>query len=208
MNEQRQGQEFTGTEPSGLAARPTSGTAQDLSGRKVAVILADGFEQTEYATPAGLLREAGATVDVISEQTGHVEGESQGHPAEGVEATRAIADVRPEDYDALMIPGGLKSPDTMRQSEAFLNFVRGFVQADKPIGAICHGPWLLANVDALQGKTVTSWPAIQHDLTCSGATWKDEQVVQDGNLVFSRKPDDAEAFGQTLITLIGSRAAR
>jgi protease I len=185
--------------------------AASLAGRKVAVIISDGFEQTEFETPTRILREAGATVEVLAEDEkhlAHIKGESQGEPAAGTKADKVLSQVRPEDYDALLIPGGLKSPDTMRQSKAHLDFVRAFVSANKPIGAICHGPWLLADVGALEGRTVTSWPAIRADVERAGAKWQDQQVVQDGTLVFSRKPDDAEAFGKTLATLIAERARR
>lgn len=211
MQNKQQGQEFFASEPSGVAERPPVAEGQSLSGKKVAVIISDGFEQTEFETPTRILREAGATVEVLAEDEKHLEhikGESQGEPAAGTKGDKLLSQVSPTDYDALLIPGGLKSPDTMRQSRAHLDFVKAFVDADKPIGAICHGPWLLADVDALKGRTVTSWPAIRHDVECAGATWKDQQVVQDGQLVFSRKPDDAEAFGQTLVSLIAERARR
>lgn len=211
MENQQQGQEFFASEPSGVAERPPVAGGRSLAGKKVAVIISDGFEQTEFETPTRILREAGATVEVLAEDEqhlAHIKGESQGEPAAGTKGDKLLSQARPDDYDALLIPGGLKSPDTMRQSKAHLDFVRAFVDAEKPVGAICHGPWLLADVGALEGRTVTSWPAIRADVERAGATWQDQQVVQDGTLVFSRNPKDAEAFGSALVSLIAERARR
>ncbi|MNK61596.1 putative cysteine protease YraA [compost metagenome] len=199
----RQGEvEFRGTEPAGVAERPPATTGRRLEGKRIAVIVADGFEQSEFEVPVRSFREAGAVVEVLApdaKHLSHIEGESHGKPAAGTRADKVLSNVRPEDYDALLIPGGLKSPDTMRQSQAHLDFVKAFVAADKPIAAICHGPWLLADADALSGRTVTSWPAIRRDVERAGATWVDQPVVTDGMMVFSRKPADAEVFAETVI---------
>jgi protease I len=206
------GAEFLSTEPAGLTERPPEARPAEgaLSGKRVAVLIHDGFEQTEFEVPVRTLRAAGARVEVVAPDAAHldrIKGESQGEPAAGTKGDRVLAETRPSDYDALLIPGGLKSPDSMRQSDAHLAFVRAFVEAGKPIGAICHGPWLLADVDALRGRTVTSWPAIKRDLECRGAEWIDQEVVRDGPFVFSRKPDDAEAFGRALVELLATRSA-
>jgi len=207
----RQGEvEFRGTEPAGVAERPPATTGRRLEGKRIAVIVADGFEQTEFEVPVRHFREAGAKVEVLApdaKHLSHIEGESHGKPAAGTRADKVLKDVRPEDYDALLIPGGLKSPDTMRQSQAHLDFVKAFVAADKPIAAICHGPWLLADADALSGRTVTSWPAIRKDVERAGAKWVDQPVVTDGVMVFSRKPADADAFAERVINLLAERAS-
>ncbi|HEY9722964.1 MAG TPA: type 1 glutamine amidotransferase domain-containing protein [Oscillatoriaceae cyanobacterium] len=208
MTEPKKGnaQVFTGSQPT-VAERPPQATGQRLAGKKVAAIVADGFEQTELDVPMQRLRDAGATVEVLApddRHLAHIEGESHGKPAAGVKADKLLKDANPDDYDALLIPGGLKSPDTMRQSSAHLAFVRAFVNADKPIGAICHGPWLLADTDVLSGKTVTSWPGIRRDLERAGAVWVDRPVVRDEKMVFSRKPADAEQFGDALIELVAA----
>ncbi len=207
---EKAGVEFRSSEPTGVAERPPQTQGQQLDGKRIAVIVADGFEQTEFEVPVTRFREAGATVEVLApdaKHLEHIEGESHGKPAAGTKADKLLSDARPEDYDALLIPGGLKSPDTMRQSQAHLDFVKAFVSADKPIAAICHGPWLLADADALKGRTVTSWPAIRRDVERAGATWRDEPVVTDGKLVFSRKPADAEQFAETLIGMLAGVSA-
>lgn len=204
--------EFRSSEPAGTVERPPRSQAQErLDGKRIAVIVADGFEQTEFEVPVQRFREAGATVDVLAPDASHREkiaGESHGKPAAGTRADKLLAEARAEDYDALLIPGGLKSPDTMRQSPEHLAFVKAFVTAEKPIAAICHGPWLLADADALKGRKVTSWPGIRKDLERAGATWVDEAVVSDGALIFSRKPADAEAFAETLIERLAEVPAR
>ena len=205
------GHEFKSSEPAGVAERPPETKGQRLDGKRIAVIVADGFEQTEFEVPVRRLREAGATVEVLAQDQAHlqhIEGESHGKPAAGTKADKLLSAARPEDYDGLLIPGGLKSPDTMRQSQAHLNFVKAFVEADKPIAAICHGPWLLADADALKGKTMTSWPAIRRDVERAGATWLDQAVVTDGVMVFSRKPADAEVFADTFIGKLAAVPAR
>ncbi len=194
--------EFLSTEPTGVAERPPQTAGKTLSGKRIAVLVADGFEQSEFEVPVRRLREAGAVVHVLApdaKHLPHIEGESHGKPAAGTRADKLLSEVRSEDYDGLLIPGGLKSPDTMRQSQAHLAFVKAFVTSGKPIAAICHGPWLLADVDALKGRTVTSWPAIRRDVERAGATWLDQAVVTDGAMVFSRKPADAELFADTFI---------
>lgn len=203
--------EFMSTEPAGLAERPPVAAGERLDGKRIAVIVADGFEQTEFEVPVTRFREAGAVVEVLApdaDHLAHIEGESHGKPAAGTKADKLLADARPEDYDALLIPGGLKSPDTMRQSQAHLDFVKAFVEAEKPVAAICHGPWLLADANVLEGRTVTSWPAIRKDVERAGAKWVDQPVVQDGTLVFSRKPADAEAFAKTAISMLAKAAMR
>ncbi|HEY9856138.1 MAG TPA: type 1 glutamine amidotransferase domain-containing protein [Stenomitos sp.] len=179
--------------------------AQDLKGKKVAVLVADGFEQSEFDGPVQALRDAGATVDVLAEDEKHlqhIKGVHHFEPGPGTKGTRLLKDASPDEYDLLFVPGGLASPDHMRMSEAHLAFVRAFLQAKKPTAMICHGPWLLADSGMAEGRTVTSWPAIRRDLERAGATWRDEQVVRDSNLVTSRKPDDIPAFSKAVVELL------
>lgn len=183
--------------------------SQDLKGRKVAVLVSDGFEQSEFDGPVQALRAAGATVEVLAEDEAHlkaIKGVHHFEPAQGTRGDRVITDARPEDYDLLFVPGGLASPDHMRMSEAHLGFVRAFLKAGKPTAMICHGPWLLADSGAAEGRTVTSWPAIRRDLERAGATWRDAEVVLDRNLVTSRKPDDVPAFSRAVVALVASAA--
>ena len=175
---------------------------RSLEGLRVAVLVSDGFEQVELDKPVEGLREAGATVHVLAEDQEHLErirGVNHLDPAEGTKGDKVLEEVSPEDYDALYIPGGLPSPDTMRSSEAHLRFARAFMEAGKPVAAMCHGPWVLADAEVLEGKRVASWEAIRRDLERAGATWVDEPVVKDGNLLTSRKPDDLDQYVPALL---------
>ncbi|MDB5098903.1 MAG: putative protease [Cyanobacteria bacterium RYN_339] len=201
--------EFISSEPTLAPEAPVK--ARELEGRRVAVIVADGFEQSEFDGPVQALRAAGARVDVVAEDAphlGHIHGVKHFDPAPGTKADRLLSDVDVADYDALLVPGGLASPDHMRQSEAHLKLVAAFIDADKPTALICHGPWLLADSDRAKGRTVTSWPAIRRDLERAGARWRDDEVVVDGNLVTSRKPEDVQPFSKALISLIAELAPR
>ncbi len=183
---------------------------EDLKGKKVAVLVADGFEQSEFDGPVQTLRDAGAVVEVLAEDERHLQGIKGVHhfePAAGTKGDRLLTDVRPEDYDLLFVPGGLASPDHMRMSEPHVAFVRSFMQARKPTAFICHGPWLLAESGMAAGRTVTSWPAIRGDLERAGAKWRDEAVVVDDFLVTSRKPDDVPAFSRALVEQLAKTPA-
>lgn len=174
----------------------------DLAGFKVAVIVADGFEQSELDGPVEALRNAGATVHVLAQDEdhlAHVVGMNHFDRGPGVKGDKLLSDASMSDYDGLLVPGGLASPDTMRQSDAHLTFLRAFMRANKPVALICHGPWVLADADLAKGRRLTSWPGIRCDLERAGATWVDEQVVRDGNLVTSRKPQDIPAFSEAFI---------
>lgn len=174
--------------------------------KKVAVIVSDGFEQVELDKPVAALREAGCEVVVLAEDEDHLEeikGMNHLEPAQGTKGDKLLAEARADDYDALFVPGGAVSPDTMRRSEKHLAFVRAFVQAGKPTFTICHGAWLLADAEVARGRRLTSWPSIRRDLERAGALWRDEEVVVDGNLVTSRKPDDIPAFNRAMLGLLG-----
>lgn len=172
-----------------------------LLGFKVAILIATGFEQSEMEGPKKALEEAGATVHIVSP----VEGKVQGwdwvalKPKDEFVVDATLNHANPNDYDALVLPGGLNSPDDLRLDEAAIAFVKSFEH--KPIAAICHGPWLLINAELVKNRTVTSWPSIKIDLINAGAKWVDKEVVRDGNLITSRMPDDVPAFNKAIIQL-------
>ena len=173
--------------------------AEKLSGKKVAILAADGFEQMELTKPRAALDEAGATTTVVSIKPGKIQGMNHADKGDTVAVDRTLDEAKPEDFDALLIPGGLVNPDTLRSSEVALQFVRHFFREGKPVAAICHAPWVLIDAGVIRGRTVTSWPAIKTDVRNAGATWVDQEVVVDNGLVTSRKPDDIPAFNKKMI---------
>ena len=177
----------------------------DLTHARVLFIATDGFEQSELFKPREALLNAGATVVLASNKSEPIQGME--HDARGSTITPDISihDVDAGDYDALVLPGGVGNPDKMRLEEDALKIVRAFFTADKPVAAICHGPWLLAEADVIDGRKLTAWPSIRTDLRNAGAEVVDEQVVVDGKLITSRKPDDIPAFNQALLAAIGAR---
>ncbi|MGZ3403012.1 MAG: type 1 glutamine amidotransferase domain-containing protein [Phenylobacterium sp.] len=170
-----------------------------LRGKKVAVLATDGFEQSELQQPVAALKDAGATVEVISPKTGEIQGYQHHDKGEMVRVDRALADAKASDYDSIVLPGGVMNPDALRLEPKAIEFVRAFAEAGKPIAAICHGPWTLINAEAVEGKRMTSWPSLEADLRNAGARWVDEEVVVDEGLVTSRKPDDLPAFCARMI---------
>jgi protease I len=172
---------------------------QSLEGRRVAVLATDGFEQSELEKPVEALKAAGAQVEVISLKEGQIQGMEHDDKGRMVDVDRTLASADPGDYDALVLPGGVGNPDKLRVQPAAVDFVRSFAQANKPIAAICHGPWTLINAEAIDGRRVTSWPSLEADLRNAGADWVDEEVVVDRGLVTSRKPDDLPAFCSNMI---------
>lgn len=173
---------------------------QQLKGRRIAVLAADGFEKVELTVPMYALRLAGAKVDVISLRHGRIRGVNLHEPASRVGVDKTLEEADPDAYDALLVPGGFINPDLLRQSQRARHFVRAFDLADKPIASLCHGPWVLASAGLLQGRTLTSWPGIRDDLVNAGATWLDQEVVRDGNLVTSRGPQDLKPFVVAVIS--------
>src|SRR4051812_45945443 len=172
----------------------------DLNGKKIAILTAnEGVEQVEYYEPRKALEEAGATGEHIATEKG--EGPLFEHldKADTVDADKATSDVSADDYDGLMLPGGVANPDNLRTDEDAIKFVQGFVNAGKPIAAICHGAWTLVEADAVKGRTLTSYPSIRTDIENAGGKWVDEEVVVDQGLVTSRKPDDLPAFNDKMI---------
>jgi protease I len=174
-------------------------TDQALDGRIVAVLATNGFEQSELERPVQALKAAGARVDVISLQEGEIQGMEHDQVGRKVTVDRALSSVTAADYDALVLPGGVANPDTLRIDPGAVAFVRSFAQANKPIAAICHGPWTLINAEAIDGRKMTSWPSLEADLRNAGADWVDQEVVVDRGLITSRKPDDLPAFCSRMI---------
>jgi protease I len=172
-----------------------------LKGRRIAVLVADGFEKVELTVPVTALRMAGAKVDIVSLRRGRIRGVNLHEPASRVHVNVTVYRADPNDYDGLLIPGGFINPDLLRQSAAARAFVRWFDEQHRPIASLCHGPWLLASADCLKGRTLTSWPGIRDDMVNAGATWLDEAVVRDGNLVTSRGPQDLLPFIRAITEL-------
>lgn len=170
--------------------------------QRVLIIATDGFEQSELMEPKRLLEEAGAEVTVASLKPGEIRGWDQKDWGRSVAVDCTIDRVSAEDYDALLLPGGQMNPDILRTEHAVIEMVRAFDAAEKPIAAICHAPWLLAEADVIEGRTVTGWPSIRTDLANAGAAVVDEEVVVDGNLITSRKPDDIPAFTEALMAAL------
>jgi protease I len=175
--------------------------------QRVLIIATDGFEQSELMEPKRLLEAAGAEVTVGSLRPGEIRGWDQENWGESVAVDLLVGNVSAEDYDALLLPGGQINPDVLRTQRAVIELIREFDAASKPIAAICHAPWLLAEADLIEGRTVTSWPSIRTDLANAGAAVVDEAVVVDGNLITSRKPDDIPAFTEALMAALNMEAA-
>lgn len=173
-----------------------------LNNKKVAIIVADGFEQTEFAAPYEALKKAGAHVDVISLKKGKVKGWNHTDWGNQYPVDKVIDEVRSGDYDALVLPGGVMNPDQLRVNEKVVKFVTEMMHAEKPVAAICHGPWTLIETETLRNRTLTSYPSIKTDLINAGVNWVDKEVVVDGNLITSRKPDDLPAFCKEMLAAI------
>lgn len=169
-----------------------------LKDKKVAILTENGFEEVELTSPKQALEEAGATVHIISLQE-KVKAWDHDHWSIELLVDKNLKDAKPEEYDALMIPGGVINPDAMRREKEYVSFARAFMQSGKPIAAICHGPQLLIETGMLDGREMTSFPSIRTDLTNAGANWRDEEVVVDNGLVTSRSPKDLAAFNYKMI---------
>jgi protease I len=171
----------------------------DLSDKHVAILAADGFEQSELEEPLHALERVGANVTIISPHGGRIQGMHHLEKADEFDVDIPLKSAHSEDFDALVLPGGLANPDELRSNEDAIEFVREFAEAGKPIAAICHGPWILIEAGIVNGRRLTSWPAIQSDIRNAGGDWVDEPVVVDHGLVTSRKPDDLKAFNAKVI---------
>lgn len=190
-----------------LKSARQSRRTKPLAGRRIAALATHGFEMVELAVPAAALRLAGAHVEVISLQPGRIRGMNLHEPASTVSVDFTLDEADPARYDGLLIPGGFVNPDLMRQSAQARAFVRAFDDGGKPIASLCHGPWVLASAGLLSGRRLTSWPGLRDDLINAGATWIDEPLVHDRNLVTSRGPQDLKPF-VTAITQLFAGAER
>lgn len=179
-------------------------TADTLQGKRVAILVADGFEQAELIEPRKALDEAGATTQVVSPAENKVKGWNHTEWGKEVPVDVKLESAKAEDYHALLLPGGVMNPDHLRMNAKAVAFVKKFVDEHKPIAAICHGPWTLIEAGGVSGHTITSWPSLKTDLTNAGATWVNEEVVADGRLVTSRKPDDIPAFNREMLRLFSA----
>ena len=175
--------------------------AETLKNKKVAILAADMFERVELEEPRQALEDAGADVEIVSIHDGEIKGFDHFDPANTVKVDRTVEEASPDDYDALLIPGGVGNPDQLRGVESAVEFVRGFHRAGKPMAVICHGPWMLVESGVVRGRRVTSWPTLETDIRNAGGDWVDDEVVVDGNLVTSRKPDDIPAFNREMTRL-------
>jgi protease I len=165
-----------------------------LDGKTIAILSTHGFEQSELLKPLEALREANATVHVIAPEEGTIRGWNKGEWGESVEVNKTIAEAKADDYDALVLPGGVMNPDNLRMRQDATSFVRDFFKAGKPVSAICHGPQILIDCGVIEGRALTSYPSIKNDLKNAGARWTDQEVVVDQGLTTSRTPDDLPAF--------------
>ncbi len=172
---------------------------QELLNKRVAILATDGFEQVELEKPKQALEAAGATVSIVSPSSGQIQGMNHADKGDKFDVDLPLKTAKPEDFDALMIPGGLLNPDALRSTPEALEFTRAFFAAGKPVAAICHAPWVLIDAGVIKGRRLTSWPAIQTDVRNAGGNWVDEEVVVDNGLVTSRKPDDIPAFNRKMI---------
>jgi protease I len=173
--------------------------ARRLDGKKVAILVTDGFEQVELTKPREALDEAGAETKIVSLKPGKIQGMHHADKGDKFDVDLTLDEARAEEFDTLMIPGGLMNPDALRSNEDALEFTRHFFREGKPVAAICHGPWVLIDAGVVRGRILTSWPAIKTDVKNAGGKWVNEEVVVDNGLVTSRKPDDIPAFNKKMV---------
>jgi protease I len=173
--------------------------ARELKGRTIAVLATDGVEQVELTEPVKALKDAGAEVKVVSDNKREIQAFKHHDKAKKIPVDQSLDEAEPDEFDGLVLPGGVINPDALRLVPKAIDFVRHFVRAKKPIAAICHGPWTLIDAGGVEGKKMTSWPSLKTDLSNAGAKWLDQPVVFDADLVTSRKPDDLPAFNKKMI---------
>jgi protease I len=174
-------------------------TPSNLSGRRVAILATDGVEQSELTEPRQALLDAGAKPILVSPKGGSIKAWQHDHWGDELSVDMKLSDANADDFDALMLPGGVMNPDHLRMDQQAVQFVKDFYTTGKPIAAICHGPWMLVEAGAVSGRTVTSWPSLQTDIRNAGGDWVDREVVTDQGIVTSRKPDDIPAFNRKMI---------
>lgn len=177
---------------------------QLLEGRKVAFLATDGVEQVELTAPWNALKQAGADVVQVSDKSEDIQAMNHNEKGQTFHVDRLVSEVSARDFDALVLPGGVANPDKLRTNKDAVKFVRHFMELDKPVAAICHGPWLLIEADAVRGRTITSWPSLETDVRNAGGAWVDKQVQLDQKLLTSRKPDDLPAFCAKLVELLST----
>lgn len=170
----------------------------NITGKKVAFLATNGFEESELMETKRLIEEAGATTEIVSLEPGEIRGWKDKEWSKSVRVDRTVDQVSVGDYDSLIIPGGTMNPDILRTNARAVEFVKEFVESGKAVGAICHGPWMLVEANAVQGRRVTSWPSVKTDLQNAGARWSDAEVVTDQGIVTSRKPADIPAFARKM----------
>src|SRR5438270_543382 len=170
-----------------------------LDGKRIAFVATDGVEQVELTEPWKAVEEAGGTPELISIESGKIQGFEHLDKADEFDVDKTASEASVDDYDGLVLPGGVANPDFLRTDENVVRFVRGFFEAGKPVAAICHGPWTLVEADVVRDRTLTSWPSLRTDIRNAGGNWVDEEVHVDGGLVTSRKPDDLPAFNSKLV---------
>jgi len=180
----------------------------ELNGKRIAFLATDMVEQVELTEPWKAVEEAGGQPELISLEEGEIQGFNHYDKAETFPVDRTLAEASVDAYDGLVLPGGVGNPDTLRTDEQAVGFVRDFLESGKPVAVICHGPWTLVEADVVRGRTLTSWPSVKTDIENAGGNWVDEEVVQDGNLVSSRKPDDLPAFCKALVEEFASAPVR
>jgi protease I len=181
--------------------KQTEASEQSLKGKKVAILATDGFEQVELTEPRKALDAAGAQTSVVSPKPDKIRGWNFTDWGDEMKVDVPLDQAKPEDFDALLLPGGVINPDTLRMNEKAVDFARAFFDAGKPVASICHGPWMVIETGAADGRRIASWPSLRTDLENAGAEWIDEEVCVDGNLVTSRKPDDIPAFNREMLSL-------
>ena len=173
--------------------------ANRLQGKRIAILATEGFEQVELLEPKKALEAEGASAQVVSPKSGKIRGWNMTDWGQEVPVDLALDAARPENFDALVLPGGVMNPDKLRMVPAAVSFVKAFFEAHKPVASICHGPWMLVEADVVRGRTITSWPSVKTDIRNAGGNWVDQEVVTDDGLVTSRKPDDIPAFNRKMI---------
>jgi protease I len=174
--------------------------SDDLQGKRIAFLVAnEGVEQVELTSPLGAVKEAGGEPVIVAPESGEVQAFNHLDKGDTFPVDQAVGDASADDFDALVLPGGVANPDFLRMNDEAVRFVRSFVDSGKPIGAICHGPWTLIEADAVRGRRLAAWPSLQTDIRNAGGEWVDEAVVNDHGLVSSRKPDDLPAFNEKII---------